>query len=142
MRASQIPIDKVAVERAEDIWKFGLSNQSEPEASSYLTVDGYVSKSPLIDRDSHSACCISMRVYAFEPAPPFNIVVRSGYFCLGFYLKLQHQQQHHGFALKQQDPAEWLARIGCGTSLRNSSKSLTRNGSTGISLFTTRPEDI
>ena len=34
------------------------------------------------------------RVYAFEPTPPFNIVARSGYFCLGFALKKQ-QQQHH-----------------------------------------------
>jgi len=113
------------------------AEQSEPEAS-YLTVDGTVSKSPLIDRDSGSACCISIlwrdensdgddieragerrlllgfshrktrrglgkanppynyvsRVYAFEPAPPFNIVARSGFFCLGFALKQQHQQLH------------------------------------------------
>ncbi len=33
------------------------------------------------------------RVYAFEPTPPFNLVARSGYFCLGFALK--HQQQHY-----------------------------------------------
>lgn len=24
------------------------------------------------------------RVYAFEPFPPFDIVVRSGFFCLGY----------------------------------------------------------
>ncbi len=24
------------------------------------------------------------RVYAFDPTPPFNIIARSGYFCLGF----------------------------------------------------------
>ncbi|KAL7441961.1 hypothetical protein ACHAXH_006086 [Discostella pseudostelligera] len=117
------------------------ADQSEPDVS-YLTVDGTLSKSPLIDRDSGSACCISIlwrderdeaddiegagerrlllgfshrktrrglgkanppynyvsRVYAFEPTPPFNIVARSGYFCLGFALKQQHQhhrRKHH-----------------------------------------------
>ena len=29
------------------------------------------------------------RVYAFEPIPPFDIVARSGFFCLGFELGLQ-----------------------------------------------------
>ncbi len=34
------------------------------------------------------------RVYAFEPTPPFNLVARSGYFCLGFALnRQQHQKQ-------------------------------------------------
>jgi hypothetical protein len=82
----------------------------EPEPS-YPTPEGKA----LIDRDSGSACCVSIpwndgkeqlllgfshrktrkapkkdsynyvsRVYAFEPKPPFNIVARSGFFCLGF----------------------------------------------------------
>lgn len=66
----------------------------------------------LSDRDSGSACCVPIeyegrslllgfahrktrplppdafnyvsRVYAFEPVPPFHMVARSGFFCLGF----------------------------------------------------------
>jgi len=101
------------------------SEKPEPDAS-FVTIDsvnnqkkgGGSSSSPLIDRDSGSACCVSIlwkdgenhgagrrlllgfshrktrikagkynyvsRVYAFEPNPPFDIVARSGFFCLGF----------------------------------------------------------
>jgi len=103
------------------------SNVNEPVAS-FTTIDD-VGISPLISRDSGSACCIPIRwhddndedgegrrlllgfshrktrkglakagspqfnyvsrVYAFEPIPPFDIVARSGFFCLGFELGLQ-----------------------------------------------------
>ena len=84
------------------------------------------SRSMLIDRDSGSACCVSIewnheddttsegrrllmgfshrktskqkvpksehysyvsRLYAFEPRPPFDLVARSGFFCLGYGLR-------------------------------------------------------
>jgi len=91
------------------------SPEVEPSAS-FLTSDQ--SSKTLIDRDSGSACCVTIRwrnedegerhlllgfshrktrkvpkknaynyvsrLYAFEMTPPFNIVARSGYFCLGF----------------------------------------------------------
>lgn len=101
------------------------STVNEPVAS-FMTIDD-VGLSPLITRDSGSACCISIqwhddndengegrrlllgishrktrkglldspkynylsRVYAFEPIPPFDIVARSGFFCLGFELGMQ-----------------------------------------------------
>ncbi|KAL9187239.1 hypothetical protein ACHAXT_001342 [Thalassiosira profunda] len=92
------------------------ATKPEPEAS-YTTIDNEGKQSPLIDRDSGSACCVPIqwkgsdgternlllgfshrktrrtpkdkynyvsRVYAFEPTPPFDIVARSGFFCLGF----------------------------------------------------------
>ena len=38
-----------------------------------------------LGRDSPQYNYVS-RVYAFEPTPPFNVVARSGFFCLGFAL--------------------------------------------------------
>jgi hypothetical protein len=29
---------------------------------------------------------MGINIYAFEPTPPFNVVARSGFFCLGFAL--------------------------------------------------------
>jgi len=92
--------------------KLSTINSTKPEPDpSYSTHE----RETLIDRDSGSACCVSVqwegrqfllgishrktrkgkaqkvsgysylsRVYAFEPLPPFNIVARSGFFCLGF----------------------------------------------------------
>lgn len=100
------------------------ASELEP-AASFATLDapadGGGSSNVLIDRDSGSACCVSIRwkqddssdeeerhlllgfshrktrkmpkegkynyvsrVYAFEPTSPFDIVARSGFFCLGF----------------------------------------------------------
>ena len=114
------------------------SNVNEPVAS-FTTIDD-VGISPLISRDSGSACCIPIRwhddndedgegrrlllgfshrktrkglakagspqfnyvsrVYAFEPIPPFDIVARSGFFCLGFELGLQ---SNSGYQEKSED---------------------------------------
>lgn len=96
------------------------SSNPEPDATFSSVDDRY----RLTDRDSGSACCVSVqwkdkddtsegrrllmgfshrktsklkvsevqqynyvsRVYAFNPNPPFDIVARSGFFCLGFAL--------------------------------------------------------
>jgi hypothetical protein len=124
-------------------YKYDITTKStvnEPVAS-FMTIDD-VGISPLISRDSGSACCISIRwhddndedgegrrlllgfshrktrkgrfshrktrkglldspkynyvsrVYAFEPIPPFDIVARSGFFCLGFELGLQSNGEY------------------------------------------------
>ncbi|KAL7540121.1 hypothetical protein ACHAWF_011313 [Thalassiosira exigua] len=101
-------------------------NATRPEpGASFRTIEEPKEgkRGPLIERDSGSACCVTIlwkderddgrgedrplllgfshrkprrvlpkrslynyvsRVYAFEPHPPFNIVARSGFFCLGF----------------------------------------------------------
>ncbi|KAL3803362.1 hypothetical protein HJC23_009326 [Cyclotella cryptica] len=93
-----------------------LKSPGVEPAASFLTPDQF--SSTLIDRDSGSACCVTIRwrdddeqernlllgfshrktrkapkknaynyvsrLYAFETTPPFNIVARSGFFCLGF----------------------------------------------------------